>query len=170
MESGTINAHKPTNHLRGGDPSSSFVRADHIITDEQDEQEGEEHPNSRELYVISSFATSFGTFTCRTDVSTGRPYQDCINTIAAFCQTTGPLFSVWSECHKQIFTVRDNLNSNWVNYVNSCARFAGGDPTSQACKDSTTNIINKEWVFVNATYQIRVPKSITDAIAPVWNT
>ena len=99
MESGTINAHKPTNHLRG-DPSSSFVRANHIIT-EQDEQEGEEHPNSRELAVVASFPTDFGTFTCQVEPISMRPYKTCVNTIAAFCQTSSPLFSTWAECHNK---------------------------------------------------------------------
>lgn len=39
------------------------------------------HPHRR-IGVVASFPTSFGTFTCEVDSTTGSPYQDCINTIA----------------------------------------------------------------------------------------
>jgi hypothetical protein len=42
--------------------------------------------------VMASFATSFGTFTCSVNPVDKRPYQNCINTIAAYCQTSSPLF------------------------------------------------------------------------------
>jgi hypothetical protein len=101
------------------------------------------HPHRR-IAVVASFATSFGTFTCNTNSTTGSPYQDCINTIAAFCQTSSALFSTWRECHWRVETVRDNLNTNWKDYVNSCARFAGGHPTSASCTGNTARILERE--------------------------
>jgi hypothetical protein len=169
MESGTINAHKPTNHLRG-DPSSSFVRADHIIT-EQDEQEGEEHPNSRELGVVASFATSFGTFECCAyDPITGRPYQNCMNLTAEYCNTASTFFTTWGDCHLKIIAVRNKLNVNWVNYVNSCAKWLTGNPDSEACKTATNVILAKESSVLDGITMEPIPPAITKAIDYVWRT
>ena len=124
--------------------------------------------------VVASFPTSFGTFTCATNSTTGSPYQDCINTIAAFCQTSSPLFSIWSECHNKVLTVRDKLNTNWKDYVNSCAIFAGGNPTSSYCTGNTTRIVTREvYYYLDASGILRtayIPRSVTDAIAYIWNT
>ena len=124
--------------------------------------------------VVASFPTSFGTFTCATNSTTGSPYQDCINTIAAFCQTSSPLFSNWSECHNKVLTVRDKLNTNWKDYVNSCAIFAGGNPSSSYCTGNTTRIVTREvYYYLDASGILRtayIPRSVTDAIAYIWNT
>jgi len=124
--------------------------------------------------VVASFPTSFGTFTCATNSTTGSPYQDCINTIAAFCQTSSPLFSIWSECHNKVLTVRDKLNTNWKDYVNSCARFAGGNPSSSYCTGNTTRIVTREvYYYLDASGILRnayIPQSVTDAIAYIWST
>jgi len=172
MESGTINAHKPTNHLRG-DPSSSFVRADHIIT-EQDEQEGEEHPNSRELAVVASFEKTYGSFWCPTNTTFERPYQSCMNTLASLCKPGSPLFSTWDNCHIGIVAVRDKLNQNWKNYVNSCAKWLTGksdSPTSDICKGNTTVIVLNETAYLDdGITTVPITRSVTDAIASVWQT
>jgi hypothetical protein len=68
------------------------------------------HPHRR-IAVIASFPTSFGTFTCNTNSTTGSPYQDCINTIAAFCQRGSALFSIWSECHNKVLIERPHPQS-----------------------------------------------------------
>lgn len=131
------------------------------------------HPHRR-IGVVASFPTSFGTFTCEVDSTTGSPYQDCINTIAAFCQTSSALFSIWSECHERVLTVRDNLNTNWKDYVNSCAKFAGGNPTSPSCTDNTNRILTREVYYYKDARGIiktaRMTKSVTDAIAYIWST
>jgi len=123
--------------------------------------------------IAASFPTSFGTFTCSTNSTTGSPYQDCINTIAAFCQETSSLFSGWSNCHSKILTIRNVLNVNWKNYINSCAKFAGGSPTSIACNDATYRINTQEvyYYFSGGIMQTAyVPVSLTRSAAYIWNT
>jgi len=123
--------------------------------------------------LVASFPTSYGTFTCSTHSMTGSPYQDCINTIAAFCQETSPLFSGWSNCHSKILTMRNELNANWKNYINSCAKFAGGSPKSIACKDATYRINTQEvyYYFSGGILQTAyVPESLTRSAAYIWNT
>jgi len=124
--------------------------------------------------VVALFPTSFGTFTCATDSSTGSPYQDCINTIAAFCQTSSPLFYGWSECHNKVLTVRDRLNKNWKDFVDSCARFAGGNPTSSSCTTNTQQIATKEvYYYRDSSNNLKtayIPRSVLDSMAYIWNT
>jgi len=131
------------------------------------------HPHRR-IAVVASFPTSFGTFTCETNSTTGSPFQDCINTIAAFCRTSSPLFSIWSECHNKVLTVRAKLNTNWKDYINSCAKFAGGFPASASCTENTSRILDREVYYYRDASGIirtaRVPQSVTDAIAYIWST
>jgi len=123
--------------------------------------------------MVASFPTSFGTFTCSINSTTGSPYQDCINTIAAFCQETSSLFSDWSNCHSKILTMRNELNANWKNYINSCAKFAGGSPKSITCNDATYRIYTQEvyYYFSGGILQTAyVPESLTRSAAYIWNT
>jgi len=177
---------KPTNYLRRNTVNKNvqpMEAATNVTNNPMDDPTVAEFkwldgPNvvihHRRIAVVASFPTSFGTFTCATNSTNGSPYQDCINTIAAFCQTSSPLFSIWSECHNKVLTVRNNLNTNWKDYVNSCARFAGGDPTSSYCTGNTTRIYTREvYYYLDASGVIRdayIPKSVTDAIAFIWNT
>jgi hypothetical protein len=123
--------------------------------------------------IAATFATDYGTFTCSTNSTTGSPYQDCINTIAAFCQDKSPLFSGWSNCHSKVLTVRNVLNANWKNYINSCAKFAGGSPTSVACSDATYRINTQEvyYFFSGGVLQTAyIPVTLTRSAAYIWDT
>lgn len=124
--------------------------------------------------VAVSFPTAYGTFSCSTEPSTKRPFQDCINLIAAYCQTTSPLFSTWSNCQSRVLSVRDVLNSNWKDYITSCAKFAGGNPASSACNAATTRILTLEYYFwyddSNKQQQTLIPRSVVDTAAYIWNT
>jgi hypothetical protein len=123
--------------------------------------------------IAAAFSTDYGTFTCSTNSTTGSPYQDCINTIAAFCQDTSLLFSGWSNCHDKVLAVRNVLNANWKNYINSCAKFAGGSPTSVACSDATYRINTKEVYYYYSGGILRtayIPVSVTNSAAYIWYT
>ena len=108
---------KPTNYLRRNTVNKNvqpMEAATNVTNNPMDDPTVAEFkwldgPNvvihHRRIAVVASFPTSFGTFTCATNSTTGSPYQDCINTIAAFCQTSSPLFSIWSECHNKVLTV-----------------------------------------------------------------
>lgn len=62
------------NHLRGN-VTVSFTGV-----------EGEEHdPTGRNLVLILSIAKDNFQFACNVNTVTGRPYQDCIDLIAAYC-------------------------------------------------------------------------------------
>ena len=167
MESGTITAHKPTNHLRG-DTSLSFVGTDHIIM-EQDEQEGKEHLNGRELAPILSYTTSGFQFQCNVDTVRMRPYQDCINLIGAYCLTTTPVFQSVCDCHEKVKSVRDNLNSNWKSYINYCASWNGGNPLSQKCNEATNQILTNEYYVDADGNNQNVPLAVISGAARMWS-
>ena len=164
MESGTITAHKPANHLRG-DATLPFVGTDYITT----EQEREEHPNRRELAPVLSYVKSGFQFTCNVNTTTLRPYKDCINLIGAYCLTTTPVFQSVCDCHEKVKSVRDNLNSNWKSYINSCASWISGSPTSQRCNDATNQILTNEYYVDEGGVNINVPLSVVRGAAHIWN-
>jgi hypothetical protein len=119
---------------------------------------------------VLSLTKSGFLFTCNTNTTTLRPYQDCINLIGAYCLTTTPIFSSWSDCHSKVLSVRDNLNSNWKNYINSCAQFTGGNPTSQRCNDATNQILTNEYYVLSDGTNVNVPLSVVRGAAYIWST
>ena len=157
MESGTITAHKPTNHLRG-DTSLSFVGANHIIM-EQDEQEGEEHPNGRELALapVLSFTMSESKFDCNVDTLWFHPYLGCVNLITAYCTNPSPVYVSDCDCIKKVNSVRDNLNLSWMMWINSCAIWNGGEPTSKRCNDASNLMLRSKKIIQADGTSIDVP-------------
>ena len=119
---------------------------------------------------VLSYIRSGFLFTCNTNTTTLRPYQDCINLIGAYCLTTTSVFSSWSDCHSKILSVRDNLNSNWKSYINSCAKFTGGNPTSQKCNDATNQILTNEYYVMSDGTNVNVPLSVVQGAAYIWIT
>ena len=120
---------------------------------------------------VLSYTKSGFLFTCNTNTTTLRPYQDCINLIGAYCLTTTPVFSSWSDCHSKIRSVRDNLNSNWKSYINYCAKFiTGGNPNSQRCNDATNQILTNEYYVMSDGTNVNVPLSVVRGAAYIWNT
>jgi hypothetical protein len=182
MGGGVITAREPTNHLRG-DASLSFVDADHIYIMEQDEQEGEEHPNGRELAPTLSIPLLGSQFTCKVTESTQRPYQDCINLIAAYCTDREytlesgekvKLFVSQCDCTKKVSAYILMLNSNWISWMSSCAKWyadgSTGNPTSAECITATNIILTGEYYMpLNGGPKVLVPKVVTEGIVPVWS-
>ena len=119
---------------------------------------------------VLSYIRSGFLFTCNTNTTTLRPYQDCINLIGAYCLTTTSVFSSWSDCHSKILSVRDNLNSNWKSYINSCAQFTGGSPTLQRCNDATNQILTNEYYVMSDGTNVNVPLSVVQGAAYIWIT
>ena len=178
MGGGVITAREPTNHLRG-DASLSFVDADHIYIMEQDEQEGEEHPNSRELAPILSSPVLESEFTCDVTKTTQRPFQDCINLIAAYCTDREytlesgeqvKLFVSQCDCTKKVSAYILMLNSNWKNWMFSCAKWYTGNPTSAECTKATDIIIDGEsYMPSDGGPKVPISRALTQGIFPVWS-
>ena len=123
--------------------------------------------------IAATFPSASGTFSCSVDPTTLSPYQDCINTIAAFCYTASPIFSSWSDCQSKIRTIRPELNSNWKTYISSCAKFLGGDPNSSACSTATSQLVSKEYYYwkdsTNTVRTSTIPQSLISAAVFIWN-
>lgn len=184
MGGGVITAREPANHLRG-DASLSFVDADHIYIMEQDEQEGEEHPNSRELAPTLSIPLLGSEFTCDVTKTTQRPFQDCINLIAAYCTDREytlesgeqvKLFVSQCDCTKKVSAYILMLNTNWKDWMSSCAKWytlsggRTGNPTSAECTKATNIIITREFYMpLDGGPQVLVPKALIQGIFPVWS-
>ena len=126
----------------------------------------------RKRFIGVQYPTLYGTFTCSIDATSKRPYQDCINLVAIFCQNTSPLFSNWGNCQSKLVAVRDMLNSNFKNYINFCARFLGGNANSANCQTATNVILRAEyyvWYDSDNVLQLSyIPKSVLDGIKSIW--
>ena len=120
--------------------------------------------------AVLTFTTLQYTFTCNTTPTTLRPYQDCINLISAYCQSESRVFFSWSDCHTKVLSVKDKLNSNWKSYINSCAMFAGGNPTSARCNNATNQILTNEYYVLSDGTNINVPLSVVEGAKYIWST
>lgn len=76
------------------------------------------------------------------------------------------MFVSQCDCIKKVRTVRDQLNSNWKNYINSCAKFTGGDPTLERgsfCSFYSTSIlVNEKYVLADGT-NVEVPLTVLES-------
>jgi hypothetical protein len=121
-----------------------------------------------------SYSSPYGYFTCSRNETTLSPFQDCLNLVSVYCQSTSPLFSNWNDCHSRVNVVRDQLNTNWKNWVNSCAKWLGADPSSTKCTSATTQLLNNEiyyWIDANNNVQMtRIPQSVTNSVVYLWST
>jgi len=120
--------------------------------------------------AVLTFTTLQYTFTCNTTPTTLRPYQDCINLISAYCQSESRVFFNWIDCHTKVLSVKDKLNSNWKSYINSCAMFAGGNPTSARCNNATNQILTNEYYVLSDGTNINVPLSVVEGAKYIWST
>ena len=78
------------------------------------------------------------------------------------------MFVSQCDCIKKVRTARDQLNSNWKNYINSCAKFTGGDPTLERgsfCSFYSTSI--KKYVLADGT-NVNVPFSVVESANRMW--
>ncbi len=134
---------------------------------------GQTTSNSVKLLNKRGTVAMYGFFCSRND-NTLSPFQDCMNLIGVYCQTTSPLFRGWTDCHIKVEAVRDQLNTNWKNWINKCAKWLGGNPSSAACTDATSTLLNNEmyyWYDENKVLKTsKVPQSVTNAVKYIWST
>jgi hypothetical protein len=150
-------------HIRGGDAPAAF-----FVGVEQEVVGGKEHHSTRrELPAVLSSIDQGSTYTCTVHPTMKRPYQDCIYLIHAYCSKTSPIFVSECKCIDMVINVRDQLNSNWKSYINSCGAAFGG--SAGKYNTATKQILKNEYYYLADESMVRVPKSVTENIKPIWN-
>lgn len=117
------------------------------------------------------YQSSYGWFTCTVDPNTLRPYRDCINIIAAYCSPSSPIYTSWSDCQFKTSSIKNVLNANWKAWIQTCAKFLGGNPTSNTCKTNALRILGDEyyyWKDDDAIQFANVPPSVVQAAESIW--
>jgi hypothetical protein len=122
-------------------------------------------------------------FSCTTDQD-GNPFQDCLNSIAVFCnkEYLGSDGEKKKTCRNVVDQSADVSNSYWKAFRRDCGQWesqfsdlkgVGGSNAyaSSACETATANLLANGY-FYDSKYDMKVPlsKAVTDSItSALWS-
>lgn len=128
---------------------------------------GNRAPLSKRVQVfVESLGTS--TFTCNTD-EFDNPYQDCINSMAVFCNATyiGSDLRRIQKCKSVVDSVALQLNSYWRDVRKFCGQWPWngytGSSSSPSCSIATSELQSKAY-YKTAGGRVYVSADMTRSI------